>query len=60
MKYEVGDSVKLNADRSFADGVTIKKGTRGVIRAVTILFYRVKYQGHAKERLTMEKFLDPA
>ncbi len=58
MKYAVGDDVVLNTDRKYADGVTIKAGTRGVIREVFFVFYGVKYSGFAKERLTMEKVLD--
>jgi hypothetical protein len=62
MKFEVGDDVKLKKAKSYDDGVTIPKGTLGLVEKVYTLSisYLVKFDQYGKSRRILEEDLKMA
>jgi ribosomal protein L21E len=56
MKFDIGDDVKLKVNKSYEDGVTIPKGTRGLVEKVYPLSesYLVSFDGFEKSRRVLE------
>jgi hypothetical protein len=52
MKFDIGDTVRLIAEKNYSDGTTIPSGTNGIVEKVYPLSesYLVSFDGFAKSR----------